>query len=388
MPKSELRSYDDIQYSAAYKEKGSAGSLSPFTYLCAVLIIALLGLTVLYSSSYEKAIQLGLPHYYYFFRNLIAGISGLVIGILFRFIPLKAIRRGYIVLLPFSLLVLLVSLIPSLSADGWLVIAGSRVLSPASVAMLALPFCIAGISEERDGLSFSVIILPLFFSGLLMLLSLFSGGIAWYMMMLLALVVALRIKGMRVIPLLSVLIVFLTIGGAFCALFPERLLLPVTQSMLPADDSVFYNADLIASRSAIAEGGVAGIGLGKGLYKLGALAAPEGLFIFASFAEELGLTGTLVIFFLLLLISVIGIRTVSRSQQRGDSSSAVIVSGITIYIVVRSIVNISYAAGLLPLPGVLLPFFSYSPSEEFLTIFSSSLLYRLIFAMGRENEKR
>ena len=80
MPKSEARSYDDFSYSVAEREKGSSGSLSPFTYLCTLLILSLLGLIILYSSSYKQAIDSSLPHYFFFFRNLIAGISGLAAG--------------------------------------------------------------------------------------------------------------------------------------------------------------------------------------------------------------------------------------------------------------------------------------------------------------------
>ena len=107
-----------------------------------------------------------------------------------------------------------------------------------------------------------------------------------------------------------------------------------------------------------------------------------------STGEELGYIGALALLFLLLLISIIGARTVRRAKLKGDTASAVLVAGFTIYIVLQSVVNMLYASLVLPLPGMLLPFFSYSPSDEVLTIMIASILYRLIFIMGRENEKR
>ena len=388
MPKSELRSYDDFQYSAVYREKETSGSLSPFTYLCTVLIIALLGLTVLYSSSYAKAISEGLPHYYYFFRNLLGGLGGLALGFVFRFMSIKVLKKGYLVLLPFSVILLSLMFIPGLSSGNFIVIRGLRLISPLSLALIALPFTIAGTVDDSSVSSFSSLVLPLFFSALLMILSLFSGGLSWYTVLLLSLITALRIKGMRILPLIAVLIAFIALGASSAVLFPERILSPVMYSLLPVNDSGLFNPDLFASESAIVSGGLAGVGLGKGLYKLGTLPSPESVYIFSSFVEELGYIGALALLFLLLLISIIGARTVRRAKLKGDTASAVLVAGFTIYIVLQSVVNMLYASLVLPLPGMLLPFFSYSPSDEVLTIMIASMLYRLIFIMGRENEKR
>ena len=100
MPKSDIRSYDDFTYAAGNKEKEGAGSLSPFTFLCTVLIIALLGLIVLYSSSYRLAISQGLEHYWYFFRSFIAAVSGFAVGAILKLMPMKTMRKSWIVLLP------------------------------------------------------------------------------------------------------------------------------------------------------------------------------------------------------------------------------------------------------------------------------------------------
>ncbi len=379
MPKSELRSYDDFSYIAGEKEKGSSGSLSPFTYLCALLILSLLGLIVLYSASYEKAINIGLPHYFYFFRNLIAGISGLVTGLLLRLLPLKAIKKSYLVLLPLAGILFILSFIPGFFRDGYLTIGGIEIISPSLFAFFTLPFAVTGFMKD-DG---SGIAGALISSFILMLLSLFSGGITWYLMMSMLLVIALRAKGTGAIKITIIFISLIAVLLAISFFFPERLLEPV---LVLAFGEV--NGELEIARSAIAEGGIAGVGLGNGIYKLGTLLNPQGELIFASFAEELGFLGALIVLFLLLLIAIIGARTVSRASRKGDRSSAVIVAGFTLLIVLRTLVNIAYVTGVLPLPGVLLPFFSYSPSDEFITLLSSTMLYRLIYIMGREHEKK
>lgn len=376
MPRSEARSYDDFAYNAAEKEKGNSGSLSPFTYLCTVLIIALLGLIVLYSSSYDKAIRLGLPHYHYFFQNLIGGLAGLFCGFIFRFIPLKALRKGYVVLFPVSLVLSVLAIIPETR------FLSDYIFAP-SLSMLAVPFIVSGMIGNADREKWTRIAAAAILSFLLIASSLLIGGIAWYLLLSLSLIAALRAKGMKAVPVVLLAATLFVVIIAVYILFPSLL-----SGIFAAGNSFFYERELAAARSAIAEGGVAGMGLGNGLYKLGVISSPEGILIFSSFAEELGYLGVLVLIFLLLFVSIIGGRTVSRAHMKGDSSSAAIVSGITLFIVLRAAVNMGYVSGLVPLPGVPLPFFSYGPADEFLSVCSAAVLYRLIYIMGRENEKK
>ena len=64
--------------------------------------------------------------------------------------------------------------------------------------------------------------------------------------------------------------------------------------------------------------------------------------------------------------------------------SASLAFGLTLMVVLKALCNMLYVSGLLPLPGILMPFFSYSLSEEAMTILSSVMLYRLVYMMGRE----
>ncbi len=381
MPRSEQRSYDDYSYSATAKEKESAGSLSPFTYLCTVLILALLGLIVLYSSSYQKAISEGLPHYYYFFRNLIAGLSALAVAFIVRiFMPHKVLGLRY-VLMPLALVLLVLSLIPSLSAGGYITISGIRIIDPSYLALFTLPFAASQfLTAGKRGAGYYIFaVLTL----LMMFLSLVSGGVGVYLILILAFTVMLRISGERCLRTFLSFLILAVLGVIIALIFPQQVLEPVVSSFYSSPDSPVAIAGSIIQR-----GGITGCGLGKGLFKLYLLSSPESEFIFASFAEEAGYIGTAVLLVLLIFISVLGIRTVQRSIGRNDRASAMMVASFTIFIVLTSVINMAYVSGFLPLPGLLLPFFSYDPAWEFISVLSSSMLYRLIYIMGRENEKK
>ena len=383
MPKSEIRSYDDFTYAAGNKEKEGAGSLSPFTFLCTVLIIALLGLIVLYSSSYRLAISQGLEHYWYFFRSFIAAVSGFAVGAILKLLPMKTMRKSWIVLLPLTLIALALSFIPQISHDGWIVIKGIRIIEPASLSLWTFPFIAGGIIRERDEATLRNSLLPGAAIAAIMAASLFSGGLAWFVMMVMILASAVRVKGAGIIGTLLAFIIPAGAGALLCFLLPGKLLSPVSASL-----SLQPGTALAASAETIRSSQVAGAGLGLGSGLLGGIQDPAGAFIFASYAEELGLIGILALLFLIFLVAILGARTVSRAKERGDIVSAVIVSGIVLSVILRFIISMAYCAGLLPLPGVLLPFFSYAPSEEFIAVMLSVILYRLIHLMGREHEKK
>ncbi|MBO8436992.1 MAG: FtsW/RodA/SpoVE family cell cycle protein [Spirochaetes bacterium] len=381
MPRSEQRNYDDYSYSTTVKEKENAGSLSPFTYLCTVLIISLLGLVILYSSSYQKAIAEGLPHYYYFFRNLVAGLVALAISFGINLsLPYRILKVRYF-LLPLTLVLLVLSIVPSFSEGGYIVISGYRIINPSYLAMFSLPFFASRFfGDVRKGKGYYIFAV---LAVVMMLLSLISAGIGWYLILIISFAVLMRISGEGIARTGISFFILLLLGFIVSSVFPATTLEPVISSVYTAPDN-----PLEIAGSAIEAGGITGCGLGNGLFKHYLIASTESDYIFASFAEEVGYLGTAVLIVLLVFISVLGVRTVARAKMRHDLPSAMTVAAFTLFIVLASAVNMLYVAGFLPLPGVLLPFFSYDPAFEFISVLSSSMLYRLIYIMGRSNEKK
>ncbi len=381
MPRSPEISYDDFPYAPESKEKETSGSLSPFTYLCGVLILALLGLIVLYSSSYSLALDEGYAHYHYFLRQGAGALIGLGLGFLTRFIPRSAMRLGGMLLVPIAAAALILSSIPGFGEDGYALVNGIAVVSAPLLGFLAITAVMSSIfpseGEGRGRLALSVLL-----AALLLVLSFISGGISWYVLSSILFLLLLRIRKTGWIPLLLALLFMAVTLIALVAAFPSYLV-PVASSVMPVSDPSLYDPSLLAARNAIVSGGIAGDGLGNGLGKLGALTEPHRAFILASMMEELGAAGAAVLLLLLLLISIIGVRTASRANARKDGAAAAASIGLTLFIVLRSLVSICYVSSVLPLPGILLPFFSYDPSGEFLSVFSAVLLYRLIYAMGR-----
>ena len=390
MPRVSGNSYDDMSYRVSGSGGDGSGSLSPFTFLCIVLIIAFFGLIILYSASFQKAIDNSLPHYYYFIRQLVSAGCGLAAGLLLSIVPMDYIRKAYILFVPVSIIVLAASLVPGFSDSGYLVIGGYRIVHPGSLALFASIFLASGYITDSDALGGGRIrdfILSTLGVIAMMVLSLFSAGISWFVLIGIIVISMLRAKKISYAAIAVSLAAMAASAAVFVSVFPE-LLVPVSRSILPVSDNGLYDTSLIKAAEAIRMGGIAGIGLGRSNLMAYPLDGQENLYIFASLVRELGVSGSLFVIIFFLLILLIGLRTASRGARKGDEQSAALAIGLTMMIVLKAFMNMMYVTGILPLPGILLPFFSYSLSEEVMNIIAACILYRLIYILGRRDNAK
>jgi cell division protein FtsW len=112
---------------------------------------------------------------------------------------------------------------------------------------------------------------------------------------------------------------------------------------------------LIESLTGFARGGLWGKGLGAGEQKLNYLPYAYSDFIFAVWAEEMGLVGTLALIGLFALLLFIGIRIALCAR---DLFGTLLAGGIVSLIAVEAAFNMAVTIGLLPTKGLALPFIS------------------------------
>jgi len=110
---------------------------------------------------------------------------------------------------------------------------------------------------------------------------------------------------------------------------------------------------------AIGSGGIWGKAPGMSIQKFGFLPQPMADSIFACFAEEWGLVGSVLLIILFLTFAWQGIVIAKKSQDKFCQFTAL---GITVWITLQAFVNIGSMVGLLPLTGIPLPFISYGGS--------------------------
>ena len=126
------------------------------------------------------------------------------------------------------------------------------------------------------------------------------------------------------------------------------------------------------AKIAIGSGGVFGQGIGQGSQtQYGFLPEPQTDFIFAALAEETGLIGVLVLFF---LFSILLWRIFKIALEARSNFSRLFASGLAILFLSQIFIHIGMNLGILPIIGISLPLISYGGSSLISTFLGLGIL--------------
>jgi cell division protein FtsW len=132
---------------------------------------------------------------------------------------------------------------------------------------------------------------------------------------------------------------------------------------------------IIQSFLAFANGSVFGQGLGNSNEKLFYLPEAHNDFIFSVIGEELGVVGVSVVIFLFLSFLLVGFRLSFVMSSRVFLS---LCSAVVFTIGLQALLNMGVVLGLLPTKGLNLPFISYGGSSLVSNLFGIGLLYSAV----------
>jgi len=125
---------------------------------------------------------------------------------------------------------------------------------------------------------------------------------------------------------------------------------------------------------AVGSGGWSGLGLGLSRQRFGFLPGTMADSVFAVFAEETGLIGSLILISLFILLLLRGFRIAKRTK---DKSLQLIAFGLSSWLVIQAFVNIGAMIGIVPLTGIPLPFISYGGSAIIAELIGISILLKI-----------
>lgn len=155
---------------------------------------------------------------------------------------------------------------------------------------------------------------------------------------------------------------FLCIGIVLFLFAWNFFLIPYQKSRIinfinPTHDLTGTGWNAYQSVIAVGSGGVLGKGVGYGTQsRLGFLPEHETDFIFASFLEEWGMIGGIIVFILFGMI----IFSLYKKSLRGNTNfETLFILGVTIWFLIQSTFNIGMNIGLFPVTGIPLPFMSH-----------------------------
>lgn len=281
-------------------------------------------------------------------------------------IPISFWRRSSGIIWLFALLLLVLTLIPGVGikaggARRWLGVGGFR-FQPVEFLSLAVAVHLAklmSISPKRGLSSFlSVTLLILGISVLPLIFQPNIGGTMVIFGLVMALHVEARGWGWPV---------FLG-GGALVASFPLILsagyrVRRYMAFLNPWEEPMDSGFQMIQGLVAFSNGGILGVGIGKGLQKLNYLPAAHTDYIFATIGEEFGFVGTISVILLFLLWTMRACAVYKAARSTGDFFLGSLVWGITISVLIPFFINLGGVLKLMPLTGIPLPFISYGGSS-------------------------
>jgi cell division protein FtsW len=138
----------------------------------------------------------------------------------------------------------------------------------------------------------------------------------------------------------------------------------------PAQSSWHVQQSLIA----LGRGGLFGVGLGESTQKFGPLPFAHTDGVFAILGEELGLAGALLLITLLGIFLWRGLRTAVRAR---DSFGSLLALGITCWIVFQAFINMAVITAVIPFTGVPLPFMSYGGTSLAVSLLGAGVLLNI-----------
>lgn len=180
-------------------------------------------------------------------------------------------------------------------------------------------------------------------------------GTASLFMVIYVLMLTVTTRRRRFLWIFPLLVILAGIVGYFTV--------PIVRTRLniwlnPWLDASNASYQLVQAKIAVAVGGLFGTGPGLGSPQVVPVAVSD--FIFTTFAEELGLFGTVAIMLLILLLTMRGILI---AQSAKNSFGRYLAFGISAYFATQSFFIIGGNLGLVPLTGITLPFLSYGGSS-------------------------
>lgn len=326
--------------------------------LLTTILLVVFGLLMVYDASVVQGLKDFKDSYYYIRQQLIWVSIGVCSMIFFSGFNYRKFQFFAVPLLILSLISLLAVFIPGLGVSGggahrWLKL-GIITIQPAEIIKLTGIIFLAAIFEKK------VKLLP--FLALV-------GGVV------LITAVGQKDLGSAIVFVVTAATLYFAAGGSiwhFIISIPfvlaASLLLIFTSGyrskrilafLDPFSDPTGFTYHISQVLIALGSGGLFGLGLGHSRQKFEYIPQVSTDSIFGIIGEELGFVGASLLIVLFSIILIRGFKIVQRCQ---DNFGKILGLGLTSWLGIQVIINLSSMTALLPLTGVPLPFISYGGS--------------------------
>ncbi len=340
--------------------------------LIVVAILMVFGLVIVYDASVIQALQDFGDGNYYIRNQIIWVVLGTLAAAFFAFFDYKALQKLAGPMFLVSLGLLIAVFIPGLgsSAGGahrWLDL-GFATIQPAEIIKLTSVIWLATKFSKKVSLG-PVIFLSILAVGILGILQKDLGSSIVFVLTMVGIYVAAGGTLWQI--LLSLPVGGIVLGGLIAtSAYRRDRILAFLNPFSDTQGSTYHISQVLI---ALGSGGFTGVGLGQSRQKF---YIPEVTTdsIFAIVGEELGFLGALV---LISLFVILVFRGLGIAKRANDPFGKILATGLTLWLGIQAIVNLSSMVSLMPLTGVPLPFISYGGSALVVNLVAIGILVNI-----------
>jgi cell division protein FtsW len=341
-----------------------------------VAILNLVGLVMVLSASSILSIQTYGSPWHFFERQLIWVAIGTVVLVVVSRVEPGRWRRFARPALILSVLGLLAVLAPGIgrSAGGasrWLGTSSVQI-QPSEIAKLTLILFAADVLDRRgDKRDWRYAMVPVLVAAAVIGALVFKQPDMGTTMVLGGITLGMLVTaGLPRKPFFAIM------GGLIASAAVASVAAPyrwrrITSFLHPLNDLNDTGYQAANGLAGLSHGSLFGTGIGDSIATWGYLPNAQTDFIFAVIGEETGLVGAVAVTALFAALAVLGVRLACRARSRFD---ALVVAGVTTWIVGQAILNIGAVIGILPVTGVPLPFVSFGGTSLVLTMFGVGMV--------------
>ena len=334
-----------------------------FILLISIIALVLIGLIMVFSSSWPEGMIKFNDGYYFLKSQLVAAIL-VFVGLLF-FINFKYTHFIKLALPIFIVAVILGLLIFSplgfevKGARRWVDFRFISFMPSDAIKLGTVIFFAAFLSnKEKNIKSFFKGTLPsLIIIGIACGLIYLQDDLGTTVTLAISLLAMFFVAGMNLFHL--GLIGAASVGGPFYAVTGEGNEYRMDRILAftdPFADKLGSGWQAVQSLYSLGSGGIFGLGLGKSRQKFLYIPEAHNDFIYAILGEELGLLGALLVLVLFMIVIWRGIIIAIKCE---DTFGTFLASGLTALIAVQSLINIAVVTSSIPTTGITLPFISF-----------------------------
>ena len=351
--------------------------------LTIVMTLLLGGLVILTSASITISDNAVGDPFFYVERQLLAAAIGGVVAFICLLLPMHLWQSLGPVMLLAGITLLAVVLVPGVGFEvngstRWVRV-GFMNVQVSEPARLCFLIYLAGYLVRRNkdlSEQFVGFLRPMLVLSLACVLLLAEPDFGAAFVLLATALVMLFVAGARIRDFLLFFTAAVVAMAALAVTSPYRMK-RLTGFLDPWADPFDSGFQLTQSLIAIGRGEWLGVGLGDGVQKLFYLPEAHTDFVFAVFAEEFGLLGSLLMIALFLALLWRIFKLANRAAAVERFFEAYLAIGIGTWLGLQAFINLGVNMGLLPTKGLTLPLISYGRSSLIVTMASIGILMRI-----------